>query len=201
MRTRIRALTRGRWGRPIVPVRWRGLPSRRQVVETLVRLPLLAGLATSGLATLGVVVPGGRPLAARRPSRFDMHAESTIAAVLDRMLPGDELPGAVALGIDRRILAMENIALKQSLSDGVAWLDGRARRKKAADFLALDDAGRDAVLEAALASRAAAAGAISGSLRNLALTLYYTHPTVMAAFAYSGPPQPAGFPDFEDAPR
>ena len=70
----------------------------------------------------------------------------------------------------------------------------------AASFLALDANRQDAVLQATLGSDAEGAHAIAWTLRKRAFSLYYTDPAVMAAFAYSGPPQPGGFPDFQDAP-
>ncbi|MGZ9092600.1 MAG: gluconate 2-dehydrogenase subunit 3 family protein, partial [Rhodoplanes sp.] len=142
-----------------------------------------------------------RTFAARREPRSDAHVERTIAAVIDCMLPGGELPGALALGIDRHIAAATDSELKRSFIEGVAWLDQRARAKGIMTFLKLDEAGRETVLQAALRSDAEGAFAIVRTLRNLAFTLYYTDPAIMAAFAYSGPPQPDGFPDFQEAPR
>ena len=167
------------------------LLSRRVLLTVLLRLPLIAGIVASSQRTF----------AARRDPRSDAHVERTIAAVLDCMLPGGELPGALTLGIDRRIAATTDSALKRSFTEGVAWLDQRARAKGAASFLRLDEAGRETVLQAALASDAEGAFAVVRTLRNLAFTLYYTDPAIMAAFAYSRPPQPDGFPDFQEAPR
>jgi hypothetical protein len=176
------------------PVRAAGskkLISRRFLLTTIVRLPLIAG----------VVMSSRRAFAARRQRRREAHAELTIAAVINCMLPADELPGALALGIERRIAAMTDLELKRSLAEGVAWLDGRARRQGASEFLELDEARQELVLQEALASSADGASAIVWTLRRLAFTLYYTDPTIMAAFAYAGPPQPGGFPDFQEAPR
>jgi hypothetical protein len=173
--------------------------SRRTVVTMLVGLPCLAGLT-------GLI---GRALAARRSPRFDRHAERTISIVIDRMLPGgDGLPGAVALGIDRRIAAMAEISprlslleLQRSLADGVAWLDRAAVRAGARNFLGLGRAKQEAVLLRTAAAADDDAAVIARMLRDRAFALYYTDRTVMAAFAYAGPPQPVGFPDFQDAPR
>jgi hypothetical protein len=171
---------------------------RRTFVKTLAGLPLLVGsvtLAKRAVASL------------RRPSRFDVHAQRTVSAVIDRMLPGDDLPGALALGIDRRLAAMADIPPRQPLSElhhsltaGVAWLDRKARSAGAADFLRLEPVQQEAILTAGLDSKGNDAAAIVWTLRDRAFALYYTHPAVMAAFAYAGPPQPRGFPDFRDAP-
>lgn len=171
---------------------------RRTLLKTLAGLVLLVGpitLARRAVASL------------RHPPRFDSHAQRTISTVIDHMLPGDDLPGAVALGIDHRLAAMAEIPPRQPLSEfhqnlalGVAWLDSRARGAGAIDFLHLELTQQEAILVASLGSRGDDASAIVGTLRDRALALYYTHPTVMAAFSYSGPPQPRGFPDFQDAP-
>jgi len=176
---------------PLIKAAGCKLVSRRFLLTTLVRLPLIAS----------VVVSSGRTFAARPQRGVDSHVELTIAAVIDRMLPTDELPGAVALGIDRRIAAMPDMEMKRTLAKGVAWLDNRARRQGASDFLNLDDARQEEVLQAALTSNAEGASAIVWTLRRLAFTLYYGDPAISAVFAYSGPPQPSGFPDFQEAPR
>jgi hypothetical protein len=140
--------------------------------------------------------------ARRRSPSFDQHAQRTIAAVIDLMLPSDELPGAVALGIDRRIQAMADVPPRQSLTElkailaeGVAWLDRRALAAYGRQFLGLDPARREVVLSSVTNSKDEGAAAIGWTLRDRAFALYYTHPVVLAAFAYSGPPQPLGFPD------
>jgi Gluconate 2-dehydrogenase subunit 3 len=187
---RIRTMLRN-LRRPIEAVQRHTLPTRRLVLTALVRLPLIGGLALSGR----------RVSAARRSPRGKSHTALTIAAVVDHMLPGGELPGAQTLGIARRIASTPDPDLKRSFARGVAWLDARARKNGGSNFIALDQAGKEAVLQAALASHADGVGDFVRELRNLAFTHYYTHPTIMAAFAYSGPPQPAGFPDFQEAPR
>ncbi len=176
-----------------MPVRtelFRHALSRRWLLALLARLPLLAGVAT-----------GTRAFAARRPTRLDAHAQRTISAVVDLMLPADELPGGLTLRIDRGVIAMADAELLRDLAKGVAWLDARARARGAANFVGLDAAGRESVLQAGLASNAEGASAIVRTLRNHAFTLYYTDPEIMAAFSYAGPPQPNGFPDFQEAPR
>lgn len=178
-------------GPPLKATQHKKLLSRRVLLTVLLRLPLIAGIVASSRRTF----------AARREPRSDAHVERTIAAVIDCMLPGGELPGALALGIDRHIAATTGSELKRSFIEGVAWLDQRARAKGTMNFLKLDEAGRETVLQAALRSDAEGAFAIVRTLRNLAFTLYYTDPAIMAAFAYSGPPQPDGFPDFQEAPR
>jgi hypothetical protein len=171
---------------------------RRTLLRIFAGLPFLAG---PGLAAW-------RALAARRPPHFDQHVQQTLSAVIDRMLPADELPGAGSLGIDQHISAMADVPprqplreLHQTFADGVAWLDRRARAAAARDFLALDEAQQEALLTAGLNSKDEDAAGFVWTLRDRAFALYYTHPAIVGAFAYAGPPQPGGFPDFRDAPR
>ncbi len=170
---------------------------RRSFLAACAATPLLAHPA------LGL----RRAIAARRPARFDRHAQRTISAVIDRMLPRDELPGAVDLDIDRRLGAMAELPPRQpladlhrSLAEAAAWLDKRARAAGGIDFLGLDAVRQDAVLLSAQTSRDEAASTIVWTLRDRAFALYYSHPTIVGAFRYAGAPQPTGFPDFEDAP-
>ncbi|MEZ5786850.1 MAG: gluconate 2-dehydrogenase subunit 3 family protein [Xanthobacteraceae bacterium] len=176
--------------RPIKAVQHHALLSRRLVLAALVRLPLIGAVA----------MPGQRVLAARRPPQDESHVRLTIDSIVGHMLPGGELPSAQDLNIPQRITDTGDRELKRSFAEGIAWLDGRAQMAGALNFRALDEAGKEAILQAALAS-ADGAGAFVSELRTLAFTHYFTHPTVMAAFAYSGPPQPAGFPDFQEATR
>lgn len=171
--------------------------SRRTLLATFFGLPFFAGAA----------VLSWHAVAARRKFRFDKHAEQTISAVINRMLPGDPLPGAVALGIDRRVPAMAQLPPRQRLSElhlsfaeGVAWLDGWARAAGAPDFLGLKEAQQEAVLLTAATSSDNDVASFVWTLRDRAFALYYTDPAIMAAFAYAGPPQPVGFPDFQAAP-
>ena len=170
----------------------RKLFSRRFVLTTLVRVSVLSGS----------VVSSHRTSAEQRQSRLDSDAELTLAAVIDRMVPGDdELPGALALGIDRRIIAINDLEIRRSVTQGMAWLDSQAKGQGASDFLKLAQAQQEEMLQAALKSDADGATAIARTLRRLVFTFYYTDPAIMAAFAYSGPPQPSGFSDFHEAPK
>ena len=182
-------LAKLRW--PIGSPERRELRSRRFVLAAFVCLPLI----------LGVGLSSRRAVATRSRQEQERHAERTIAAVLDRMLPSDVLPGALQLGLDRRIAAMDDLELKRSLAKGVAWLDGWAGSQRASSFVELDHAQQELVLQAALKSSAEGANAIVYTLRKLAFTLYFTDPTIVTAFPYAGPPQPDGFPDFQDPPR
>jgi hypothetical protein len=126
------------------------------------------------------------------------HLLRTVAAIADLMIPGDELPAASQFGLHTRILELPE--LKGLAAGGVSLLDKQAVAQGAADFLALDDSARLAALDAAFASRGEDAQRFLLALRFHLMTAYYSEAVVKAAFAYTGPPQPAGFVDFQDSP-
>jgi len=140
-----------------------------------------------------------RGFAALRPPRLDVQAARTLTAIVDRLIPADDLPGAVALKIDQRIAAEPD--LRQSLVDGVSWLDAYAQRNGATDFLALDEAGQLAAMTAGWAAYDTAVEQMLSELWYRSATLYYSEAVVQQAYAYAGAPQPLGFADFQQAPR
>jgi hypothetical protein len=84
----------------------------------LVRLPVISGV---------VVMSCNRMLAARRQPSGDAHAELTISAVVNRILPPDELPGGLALGIDRRLGATADLELRRALPEPAAQREVASR--------------------------------------------------------------------------
>lgn len=153
------------------------------------------------VALLGALLLGGgsmlrRALAALGPQS----AASALAAVADTLFPGaDGLPAASTLGLHERLLAMTD--LQSSISKGVAWLDRYAASRGATDFAALDEAGRLAAMDAAFASTDDGIRPFVFALRQHIGTAYYSDPAIRKAFAYTGPPQPDGFADFQERPR
>lgn len=133
-----------------------------------------------------------------RAAASEEHAVRSVAALADVMFPGDGLPRATELGIHRRVLDMPEF--RSAIELGVAWLDKHAARQGAADFLGLDDVKKLAALDAAFASRDEGVQPFVMALRYHLGTAYYSAPSIKAAFAYTGPPQPDGFPDFQERP-
>ena len=153
-----------------------------------------------GLALLGGAATLWRNLAFLREPRFDGHAANTVKVITDLLFPGDGgLPGAVALNVHDRIIAMAD--LRETMAYGVAWLDFWARSNGASDFLALDESARSAAIEAAFASNTEDARQFAVLLRYHGGQNYYSEPRIKAAFPYTGSPQPEGFPDFQDPPQ
>jgi Gluconate 2-dehydrogenase subunit 3 len=155
------------------------------------------------ITLLGFLSLGGAAVLWRNLASFwrpgsSEHIVRTAAALADLMFPGEGLPGASELGLHNRIVAIPD--LHALMAKGIDWLDNRAGLQGASDFLALDEAGRLAAVDAAFASH-------DGDTRQFVLALryhlgmaYYSEPVIKAAFAYTGPPQPDGFADFQDRP-
>jgi hypothetical protein len=158
-----------------------------------------AFIAIFGSALLGGTALFWRNLSSAWRSRIDEHAAQTVKALTDLMFPGDGLPGATELGIHNRVLAMAE--LRDTVAEGVGWLDRRAKNQGAADFLALDEPARSAAVEAAFASDDEDAKQFVVLLRFYTGLNYYSEPVIKAAFPYTDPPQPEGFADFQDPPR
>ncbi len=156
-------------------------------------------IALLGLLSLGGAAAVWRSLVSFWRPQLSNHAAQTVTALTDLMFPGDGLPGATEFGIHDRIVAMSD--LHALMTDGVAWLDGQAMRHGAPDFLALNDGAKLAAIEAAFVSKDAAASQFINKLRFHVGLKYYSEPVIKAAFPYTGPPQPEGFPDFQDPPR
>ncbi|HEV3146592.1 MAG TPA: hypothetical protein VGZ47_22075, partial [Gemmataceae bacterium] len=81
------------------------------------------------------------------------------------------------------------------------WLDKWATSQGAPDFLALDESARSAAVGAAFESDDDHARQFVVAIRNYGVLNYYSDPVIKAAFRYTGPPQPEGFPDFQDTPK
>jgi Gluconate 2-dehydrogenase subunit 3 len=155
-------------------------------------IALLGALSLGGAAALWRnLVSFGRP-------HSSAHIAETVKTVTEMMFPGDGLPGATELGIHDRIIAMTS--LQALMADGVVWLDRAAARQGAPNFLALDEAGKQAAIEEAFKSSDTDAREFVYTIRFHAGLAYYSEPVVEAAFPYTGPPQPEGFADFQNPP-
>jgi hypothetical protein len=127
----------------------------------------------------------------------------TLGAWLDTLIPADATPAATQLGVDRQLRekAQQDPEYAQMLKFGQHWLDAQARKRGAANFPALDEAGREAVT-----ARAESLGDDKAEhifflkTRQDAFAYYYVQPESWAGLAYRGPPQPLGFMDYDQPP-
>jgi len=169
--------------------------TRRRITIVLFALPFVGGAAA---------------YVWRRFSRADdpEHTARVMRTVVDHLLPAGELPGGAALGIDRRLDDLAAVPpkreigqLRATLRAGIEWLDNRAQAEGAAGFLGLDERRQEGLMMAAFESVEPAGRRFMIDLRHRALSVYYAEPAIERSFAYTGPPQPEGFPDFEAPPR
>lgn len=154
----------------------------------------------SVMALLATLAFGGSAVLRRALAALGQQApEPTMAAIAVTMFPGDDgLPNASALRLHEPMLAMSD--LRDSIGKGTAWLDKYAASRGASAFVALDEAGRLAALDAAFASDDDGIRPFVFALRQHLGQLYYSDASVRKAFAYTGPPQPDGFADFQERP-
>jgi Gluconate 2-dehydrogenase subunit 3 len=163
-------------------------------------ITLLGGAATTPLSWQGPALAeeGTMPPAGVLDDDAHKSIERTMAALADVMFPGEGLPSASALGLHLRVAAMPE--LEALIAAGAAWLDKYAALQGATDFVALSEDKRIAAVDSAFASREAGIQSFVLALRSYLGTAYYSAPAIKSAFAYSGPPQPDGFPDFQERP-
>jgi hypothetical protein len=127
--------------------------------------------------------------------RFSAHELDTLAAVLDQVIPPStdgRLPGAGFLAHGERVGSVIRLlpGLDLGLVGGLAACDEHARKRGAADYVALGDGDRLAVLNEV----AAVDGGFVPSLMFLAYTTYYVEDRVIAALDLEPrPPHPKGF--------
>ena len=160
--------------------------SRRQFLRDL----LLAAAFAAGGVTLW--------WRSRLPSLAD--SEPTLAALIDTLLPADNTPGALELGVDKAVF--EALQADPHLTDlaraGLQWFNAAADRPFAQLPL---PARSELVARAAGADRAKVERAFVDQLRHLTIGFYLTHPQNLRGLAYAGPPMPAGYSDQATAPQ
>jgi hypothetical protein len=137
------------------------------------------------------------------PPQIGSAERRTLDALLDTLIPSDATPGAVQLGVARKIFdkASEDAGYRRLISKGCGWFDRKARGRGADGFPSLGEREREELVEQA---EKADAGSVPGiffeRLRADAFFHYYAHPASWQGTGYKGPPQPDGYPDYADAP-
>jgi hypothetical protein len=130
-------------------------------------------------------------------------SEPALRALLDTLIPADGTPAASALGIGRALIesVRRNEDYRRLVEEGMTWLDRSARALGARSFAAATEAQRIAVVrQAERADAGTLPRRLFDQVRFSAMRLYYARPAAWAGLSYAGPPQPAGFPDFEHPP-
>lgn len=127
----------------------------------------------------------------------------TVSRVVGLLIPADETPGAVELGIDRTVLQEieANHWNARWVAEAVLWLDAQAKTDGVDRFLTLDDGRQIALLERMEAAPLdSAPGRVFRLLRHSAMIEYYGLPETWPSLGFDGPPQPAGFPGYAGPP-
>jgi len=125
---------------------------RRELLRWLavtVGLECLEGLAPGDIVALGRAVHArGGPH--RAFEVLGPHAQRTVVAAAERMLPATETPGATDAGvvafIDRMLADWYTPAERDRFTAGLPDLDARCRALRGTDFVTCDDADQEAVL-------------------------------------------------------
>ena len=134
-----------------------------------------------------------------RPSQLTTHETKTIEALLATLIPDDETPGALKLGVLEMILskAATQYKYRHIIKKGSEWLDHAAGRLSSAGFMDLRAGERDSIIARAMESQT---GSLSRKFLELmradAFESYYSNPRSWAQLGYNGPPQPNGFTDY-----
>lgn len=128
----------------------------------------------------------------------------TLRAFLDALIPSDDIsPGAVDVGVDRRIVnaASKNLSYLNLITQGAKRLNEMSRDHFGEPFVSLDEKRRIEVVS--LAEKASAKTPerrLFNQLRSDAFFHYYADARAWPSLGYDGPPQPRGFPDYDIAP-
>ena len=134
----------------------------------------------------------------RLPSLAD--SQPTLLALVDTLLPADDSPGALDLGVDKQVIKV--LAAEAHLTDlaraGLQWFEAAASEPFAQLPL---PARSELVARAAGADRTKVERAFVDQLRHLTIGFYLAHPESLRGLAYAGPPMPAGYADQATAPR
>ena len=176
------------------------LPSARRPVAQQ-RLARRAFVRT--LLALAGALPARLLLAAPADKTVQRISLGALVPYLDTLIPADSTPSASQLGVDQAIIgiARQQPRMARLVALGCAWLDQQAAERGAADFAALPQAEREAVVALAEgSSQRSLPQAFFGFTQREAFTHYYAQPAAWAGLGFDGPPQPRGFLDFAKPP-
>jgi Gluconate 2-dehydrogenase subunit 3 len=137
------------------------------------------------------------------PSRLTASETGALRALVDTLIPEDETPGALGLGVAEIIISktVTDSRYRTTVKAGSRWLDKMAKRHGGRHFSELDGEHRDLVIGAALAASSDALERIfMETMRSEAFEYYYSHPASWTQLAYCRHPQPDGFPDYDKQP-
>lgn len=159
-------------------------------------------LAIAGTVGTAASLPFLRPLRVRLMP-VTRHERQTLRLLVDLLVPRDETPGAVDLGIDRIILARVESLRQEArrLANACLALDRLARGRGEGDFRSATQAAQIAmVMELMADGQSTYVARTLRALRRETMTLYYARPESWAGLGIHAPPQPAGYPGYATPP-
>lgn len=125
------------------------------------------------------------------------------AALVDTIVPADESPGAIDLGLDKQILEQisRNSVFFGRVESTLSALDGQSINQFHQLFLNLNLEQRTAIVNQLLQTRGRSTEdqIILSSLREKVITAFYRHQTAFDMLAYH-PPSQGGYPDYARPP-
>lgn len=133
------------------------------------------------------------------PARLNNGERGTIGAFIETLIPRDETPGALELGVAEKILdtASEDTEYRRLIRKGCGWLDRKAVGWGGSGYLSLGEHEREEVAgESAVAPAGSVPRIFFERVRSDAFFHYYAHPASWPGLGYKGPPQPDGYPDY-----
>ncbi len=138
------------------------------------------------------------------PSQLDRNELATLDAFLDTLVPADETPGALDLGI-HEVMAVriaKDREYRYLVRVGNTWLNTQARAFSKDDFPACDVEERVRIVKNAEDSGPdSPAFVFFTRLRMDCFKLYYADPRTWPGLGFAGPPQPIGFPLHDQPPQ
>ena len=165
------------------------------------RLTRRAWLALSGITLAGA--GGALGWWRRRTERAAARADpSFVAALVDTLVPDDgAAPGALRLGIDRRVL--ERAARHRGFARALARVHAAVVRAGGAGFAQASLERRTALLARAVEGEDVPRRVRRAFLhvRDFVMLRFYTDRRSWSSVGYVGPPQPRGYPGYTEPPR
>lgn len=134
------------------------------------------------------------------PKKFILNESDILKKYLDVLIPADETPSAVELGIDQKlfILFEKSDILKSLLKQGIMWLEQQAQYSFKKNFSHLKNEQIETMIT--LAEQApfeSLPHQFFRQIRHEALQLYYADPHSRLGLIWEQLPQPNGFMDYQ----
>jgi hypothetical protein len=129
--------------------------------------------------------------------------EQALTAYIDTLIPTDDTPGALDLGIHHKVSerARQNRYLRKRIKKGIIWLNKQAKNKYKEPFHNIATEQREQIVELSeKAPKRSAEFKFYLKIRNEAFHWYYADARTWKFLCYDGPPQPKGFMNYEHPP-